>query len=66
MTQWFEVGDLVESAFHGCHAIVVDNKVGWVNGEWRVDVVDVDGPSIGKRYTVMERALRLVEDEEER
>lgn len=65
MNQWFEVGDLVENMGDGCHAIVVDNKVGWVNGEWRVDVVDVDGPSPGERYTVMERVLRLVEEEEE-
>lgn len=62
----FEVGDLVENMVDGCHAIVVDNKVGWVNGEWRVDVVDVDGPSPGERYMVMERALRLIEEEEER
>ena len=41
MTQWFEVGDLVENMGDGCHAIVVDNKVGWVNGEWRVGA----GPS---------------------
>jgi hypothetical protein len=66
MTQQFEVGDLVENVGGGCYAIVVDNKVGWVNGEWRVDVVYVDGPSPGERYMVMERVLRLVEDEEER
>ena len=58
----FEVGDLVENMGDGCHSIVVDNKVGWVNGEWRVDVVDVDGPSPGERYTVKERVLRLVEE----
>ena len=49
----FEVGDLVENMGDGFRSIVVDNKV---------DVVDVDGPSPGERYTVKERVLRLVEE----
>ncbi len=58
----FKNGDLVENVGDRCRSIVVDATLGLVNGEHRIEVIDLEGPGLGVRYVIRETVLRLVEE----